>query len=65
MLKGLRNKNDLTGSEFNDQFETEMLSGKEQYLKTEMHKLLKSWISISKIRVQFESTELFVVSQPI
>lgn len=39
MLKGLRNKNDLTRGVFNDQFETEMLSGKEQYLKTEIHTL--------------------------
>lgn len=29
MLKGLRNKNDLTRGEFNDQFEMEMLSGKD------------------------------------
>lgn len=65
MLKGLRNKNDLTRGVFNDQFETEMLSGKEQYLKTEIHTLLKPWISLSKIWVQFESTELFLVSQPI
>lgn len=41
MLKGLRNKNDLTRGVFNDQFEMEMLSGKEQYLKTEIHTLLK------------------------
>lgn len=41
MLKGLRNKNDLTRGVFNNQFQTEMLSGKEQYLKTEIHTLLK------------------------
>lgn len=41
MLKGLRNKNGLTRGVFNDQFQTEMLSGKEQYLKTEIHTLLK------------------------
>lgn len=41
MLKGLRNKNGLTRGVFNDQFQTEILSGKEQYLKTEIHTLLK------------------------